>query len=125
MIMASLNPIHNSTTIIFLVAIIITFLLCPVSCFVQPHHAIPPGDPSSYEEKNRLGSMPPTCHNKCNQCHPCMAVQVPSLPSHNRVHPAGISPSSAMQGFLLQGNGYSNYKPMSWKCHCGDHFFNP
>ncbi|KAG2406799.1 hypothetical protein LR48_Vigan03g307400 [Vigna angularis] len=128
MIMASFNPIQNSTTTILPVAIIITFLLhhllCPVSCFMLPHHAIPPKDPS-YEEKNRLGSMPPSCHNKCNQCHPCMAVQVPSLPTHNRVHPAGISPSSQMQGFLLQGNSYSNYKPMSWKCSCGDHFFNP
>ncbi|KAK8473807.1 hypothetical protein PHAVU_001G253101 [Phaseolus vulgaris] len=81
-------------------------------------------DPS-YEEKNRLGSMPPTCHNKCNQCHPCMAVQVPSLSRNNRVHPVSISPSAAMQSFFLQGNRYSNYKPLSWKCHCGDQFFNP
>ncbi|KAG6384329.1 hypothetical protein SASPL_155865 [Salvia splendens] len=38
-------------------------------------------------EKTRLGSTPPSCHNKCNQCHPCMAVQVPTLPSHSRVGP--------------------------------------
>lgn len=43
------------------------------------------------EEKTRLGSTPPSCHNKCNQCHPCMAVQVPSLTSQNgRVQP-GLS----------------------------------
>nr|XP_007163661.1 hypothetical protein PHAVU_001G253100g [Phaseolus vulgaris]ESW35655.1 hypothetical protein PHAVU_001G253100g [Phaseolus vulgaris] len=128
MIMSSLNLIQNSTTTILLITIIITFLLhhllCPVSCFIPPQHAIPPRDPS-YEEKNRLGSMPPTCHNKCNQCHPCMAVQVPSLSRNNRVHPVSISPSAAMQSFFLQGNRYSNYKPLSWKCHCGDQFFNP
>ncbi|KAH6803828.1 EPIDERMAL PATTERNING FACTOR-like protein [Perilla frutescens var. frutescens] len=79
-------------------------------------------------EKTRLGSTPPSCHNKCNQCHPCMAVQVPTLPSHNRVRPNSgqekllgyfeSSPSSA-------GNRYSNYKPLGWKCRCGGHFFNP
>ncbi|XP_057783824.1 EPIDERMAL PATTERNING FACTOR-like protein 1 isoform X2 [Salvia miltiorrhiza] len=56
-------------------------------------------------EKTRLGSTPPSCHNKCNQCHPCMAVQVPTLPSHSRLGPSsaavkpldylGSSPSSA------------------------------
>ncbi|CAA2977822.1 EPIDERMAL PATTERNING FACTOR-like protein 1 [Olea europaea var. sylvestris] len=80
------------------------------------------------EEKTRLGSMPPSCHNKCNQCHPCMAVQVPTLPSHDRVHPGQItpkpleyldpSPSSA-------GNRYSNYKPLGWKCRCGGNLYNP
>ncbi|KAL2521528.1 EPIDERMAL PATTERNING FACTOR-like protein 1 [Forsythia ovata] len=80
------------------------------------------------EEKTRLGSTPPSCHNKCNQCHPCMAVQVPTLPSHDRVHPGQItpkpldyldpSPSSA-------GNRYANYKPLGWKCRCGGNFYNP
>ncbi|CAJ1855285.1 unnamed protein product [Sphenostylis stenocarpa] len=107
MIMSSLNPIRNSTiTILLVTTIIVTFLLhhllCPVSCFIPPQHAIHPSDP--LYEKNRLGSVPPTCHNKCNQCHPCMAVQVPSLGSHDRVHPASLSPSAAMQGFFLQGN---------------------
>lgn len=126
-IMASLNSIHNSTTSILLIITTTIFLLhhllCPVSCFNQPPHAIPPPDPLC-EEKNRLGSMPPSCHNKCNQCHPCMAVQVPTSPSHNRVK-KNHAPTSSMQGFSLQGNRYSNYKPLSWKCHCGDHFFNP
>ncbi|KAL3630194.1 hypothetical protein CASFOL_023178 [Castilleja foliolosa] len=39
-------------------------------------------------EKTRLGSTPPSCYSKCNECHPCMAVQVPTLPSHNRVEPS-------------------------------------
>lgn len=84
-----------------------------------------------FEEKNRLGSIPPTCHNKCNQCHPCMAVQVPSFSHNSHKHvlqPASlITPTAPKEGFFLQGNNnrYSNYKPLSWKCHCGGHFFNP
>lgn len=84
-----------------------------------------------FEEKNRLGSAPPTCHNKCNQCHPCMAVQVPSHEHVQPGHTHSAASNSAMEdGFFLQDSGntnnrYSNYKPLSWKCHCGDHFFNP
>lgn len=81
-----------------------------------------------FEEKNRLGSIPPSCHNKCNDCHPCMAVQVPTLPSHDS-NPPDLTKTSAMATFFNpsspQGNRYSNYKPLGWKCHCGDHFFNP
>ncbi|KAF7130402.1 hypothetical protein RHSIM_Rhsim10G0164800 [Rhododendron simsii] len=41
-----------------------------------------------FEEQERLGSTPPSCHNKCNQCHPCMAVQIPSLRGgHNQLQP--------------------------------------
>ncbi|KAI9165921.1 hypothetical protein LWI28_022894 [Acer negundo] len=74
-----------------------------------------------FEEKTRLGSMPPSCHNKCNQCHPCMAVQVPTLPRQERLRPGHmefVDPS-------LLTNKYSNYKPLGWKCRCNGHFFNP
>ncbi|CAM9004201.1 unnamed protein product [Rhodiola kirilowii] len=40
------------------------------------------------EQKTRLGSTPPSCHSKCNGCHPCFAVQVPTLPSHDRLDPS-------------------------------------
>ncbi|XP_022752032.1 EPIDERMAL PATTERNING FACTOR-like protein 1 isoform X1 [Durio zibethinus] len=80
----------------------------------------------SFEEKTRLGSTPPSCHNKCNGCHPCMAVQVPTLPSHDRFQP-GLSKAitNSMQFFDPSGNQYSNYKPLGWKCRCGDRFYNP
>jgi hypothetical protein len=77
-----------------------------------------------FEEKNKLGSMPPSCHSKCNECHPCMAVQVPSLPTHDSI-PSKVSAMKKWLNPSLQGNMYSNYKPLGWKCHCGDHFFNP
>ncbi|KAL3818919.1 hypothetical protein ACJIZ3_004824 [Penstemon smallii] len=77
------------------------------------------------EEKTRLGSTPPSCHNKCNQCHPCMAVQVPTLPSHNRVDPSSTRSKQTEDYFDSSGNRYSNYKPLGWKCRCGGHFYNP
>nr|KAJ0204211.1 hypothetical protein LSAT_V11C500241020 [Lactuca sativa] len=75
-----------------------------------------------YEEKTRLGSTPPSCHNKCNLCHPCMAVQVPTMPGHNRVKPVDYydqPPASS------SGNRYSNYKPLGWKCRCNGQLYNP
>lgn len=85
-----------------------------------------------FEEKTRLGSTPPSCHNKCNQCHPCRPVQVPTLPSHVEPVRSGLTRTvhNPMRVFFdpsPQGNGnkYSNYKPLGWKCRCGDHFFNP
>ncbi|PHT99998.1 hypothetical protein BC332_29786 [Capsicum chinense] len=92
------------------------------------------------EEKTRLGSIPPSCYNKCNQCHPCMAVQVPTTPSHNRaesnrvknINRAELSRAKnmPMQYFessspSIGANRYSNYKPLGWKCRCDDHFYNP
>lgn len=77
------------------------------------------------EVKARLGSRPPSCHNKCNSCHPCMPTQVPTLPGRTRVDPfAGgfVRPPSSLTTVLGQ---YSNYKPMDWKCHCNGHFYNP
>ncbi|CAI9780917.1 unnamed protein product [Fraxinus pennsylvanica] len=73
------------------------------------------------EEQARLGSMPPSCHNKCNRCHPCMAVQVPPLPSGNRVLPSQTEATPSSDG----NNRYSNYKPLGWKCRCHGHFYNP
>ncbi|KAL6993163.1 hypothetical protein U1Q18_011280 [Sarracenia purpurea var. burkii] len=85
------------------------------------------------EDKTRLGSTPPSCHNKCNQCHPCLAVQVPTLPSHDRFQP-GVNHramprptefSDSSSSSLLSSTKYSNYKPLGWKCRCRDNFFNP
>ncbi|CAI0422308.1 unnamed protein product, partial [Linum tenue] len=81
------------------------------------------------EEKSRLGSTPPSCHNKCNSCHPCMAVQVPTVPSHAGVQPGPSSRIGTTESFdpyyNPPGNRYSNYKPLGWKCRCGDHLYNP
>ncbi|KAK4430561.1 EPIDERMAL PATTERNING FACTOR-like protein 1 [Sesamum alatum] len=76
------------------------------------------------EKKARLGSRPPSCHNKCNECHPCRAVQVPALPRRgHRVDPS----SSAQENYHSSSAGemYSNYKPLGWKCRCSGRFYNP
>ncbi|KAK8717322.1 hypothetical protein V6N13_044594 [Hibiscus sabdariffa] len=93
----------------------------------QPSNSPAPG--SSFEGKTRLGSIPPSCHNRSNGCHPCMAVQVPTTPTghHDHFNP-GLSQAAAtdpMQFSHPSTNHYSNYKPLGWKCSCGDHFYNP
>ncbi|KAK4366971.1 hypothetical protein RND71_014851 [Anisodus tanguticus] len=81
------------------------------------------------EKKTRLGSIPPSCYNKCNQCHPCMAVQVPTTLSHHPVEPSRVK-DMPMEYFdssspSIGANRYSNYKPLGWKCRCDNHFYNP
>ncbi|KAJ8541972.1 hypothetical protein K7X08_016838 [Anisodus acutangulus] len=72
------------------IAFLLLLLLSPNSYSLNPkHETLDSTRDVLVEEKSRLGSMPPSCHNKCNQCHPCMAVQVSSLSSHNRVEPSG------------------------------------
>ncbi|XP_019464698.1 PREDICTED: EPIDERMAL PATTERNING FACTOR-like protein 1 [Lupinus angustifolius] len=130
--MASLNSYKyfTTTTTTFLIIVLLHYMLCLVSCYNQPQPAISSRD-LLFEEKNRLGSIPPSCHNKCNDCHPCMAVQVPSLPGHEPLKP-DLTKNGAMEQALFESSSpqvnnkrYSNYKPLGWKCHCGDHFFNP
>ncbi|KAK4754174.1 hypothetical protein SAY87_002278 [Trapa incisa] len=76
------------------------------------------------EEKARLGSTPPSCYNKCNGCHPCQAVQVPTGPiiSHRSISTDG---KDSLHQFQPEGDGYSNYKPLGWKCRCRNRLFNP
>ncbi|XP_022774108.1 EPIDERMAL PATTERNING FACTOR-like protein 1 [Durio zibethinus] len=103
------------STLVVTLCFLLLLLLSPASSLRQLE---PPSSPDrvSIQEKTRLGSTPPSCHNKCNGCHPCMAVQVPTLPSHHRFQP-GLSKAIT--------NQYSNYKPLGWKCRCSDHFYNP
>ncbi|XP_004504097.1 EPIDERMAL PATTERNING FACTOR-like protein 1 [Cicer arietinum] len=126
--MASLNSHQNfstTTTILLTILLLLHPLLHPVSSSNKLQPSTPPQE-LLFEEKNKLGSIPPSCHSKCNECHPCMAVQVPSMGNF----PLDLNKVSTMERkwvtpISLQGNSYSNYKPLGWKCRCGDHFFNP
>ncbi|PKA53148.1 Epidermal patterning factor-like protein 1 [Apostasia shenzhenica] len=69
------------------------------------------------EEKFRLGSTPPSCHNRCNACSPCTAVQVPTVPG-----PTGRFVQADQPAYSQYG---SNYKPLGWKCSCDGRLFNP
>ncbi|KAL6518567.1 hypothetical protein OROGR_019069 [Orobanche gracilis] len=76
-----------TSTYIAVILLSFLFLLSPSYCLNHKHHSDTFRGFVVAAEKARLGSTPPSCHNKCNQCHPCMAVQVPTLPSHDRVQP--------------------------------------
>ncbi|KAF8085798.1 hypothetical protein N665_0646s0001, partial [Sinapis alba] len=71
----------------------LTFLLLLVFISPQLSSSLQPVQPSSSPQvslvydKARLGSRPPSCHNRCNGCHPCMPTQVPTLPGRSRVDP--------------------------------------
>ncbi|GMY11387.1 EPIDERMAL PATTERNING FACTOR-like protein 1 [Fagus crenata] len=110
----------------------VLYHLSPVSCFNQQQQE-QQQPPSShrvikglmFEEKNRLGSTPPSCHNKCNECHPCMAVQVPTMPSHVPVQPGLTRLTQTNPTEFFDPSPQTNYKPLGWKCRCQDHIFNP
>ncbi|KMT08760.1 hypothetical protein BVRB_6g134850 isoform A [Beta vulgaris subsp. vulgaris] len=116
---------------IFLLIFTIPLFSSPV--FSLPTHQNPSDHTRGVlcEEKTRLGSTPPSCYNKCNQCHPCTAIQVSTLPSFDRIDPTQTS-QPANSGAMFEyesssgdNNRYSNYKPLGWKCRCRDHFYNP
>ncbi|WCJ35625.1 EPIDERMAL PATTERNING FACTOR-like protein 2 [Euphorbia peplus] len=71
-----------------------------------------------------IGSTPPRCERRCRSCGHCEAVQVPvtsRILSHKR-----SSLSTGFSGIAdSRGQDISNYKPMSWKCKCGNLIFTP
>ncbi|XP_059636426.1 EPIDERMAL PATTERNING FACTOR-like protein 2 [Cornus florida] len=75
-----------------------------------------------------IGSRPPRCERRCRYCGHCEAIQVPVAPQllvkpgYTRRHYfSSALPSMAYS----RGDDISNYKPMCWKCKCGDLIFNP
>ncbi|CAD6242311.1 unnamed protein product [Miscanthus lutarioriparius] len=72
------------------------------------------------EDKSRLGSTPPSCHNRCSACNPCMPVQVTTAPELGRA--ARVTDDTVtVAGF----SRYSNYKPLGWKCRCDGRLYDP
>ncbi|KAK8919049.1 EPIDERMAL PATTERNING FACTOR-like protein 2 [Platanthera zijinensis] len=65
-----------------------------------------------------IGSRPPQCEKRCLDCVHCEAVQVPATPQQRR---------AAVRQFKItnERDDVSNYKPMDWKCKCGNFIFNP
>ncbi|XP_010519406.1 PREDICTED: EPIDERMAL PATTERNING FACTOR-like protein 1 [Tarenaya hassleriana] len=125
-----MGPIHDSVFLLLL--LLLPLLVTQVWSFRPPVQPPSPSEEALFEGKTRIGSTPPSCHNRCSGCHPCMAVQVPTLPSHVDARAADelirpppgqdrVSDTSSAAGV----NQYSNYKPMGWKCHCNGHLYNP
>ncbi|XP_077233498.1 EPIDERMAL PATTERNING FACTOR-like protein [Tasmannia lanceolata] len=69
----------------------------------------------------RIGSRPPSCERRCVSCGHCEAVQVPAIPQEK----SGKRHSNIVFTTNSRGEDTSNYKPMNWKCKCGNMIFNP
>ncbi|KAH7850514.1 hypothetical protein Vadar_034221 [Vaccinium darrowii] len=68
-----------------------------------------------------IGSRPPRCDRRCSSCGHCEAIQVPIVPllkTPNNMHAIPTITSS-------RGDYVSNYKPICWKCKCGNFIFDP
>ncbi|KAK7251878.1 hypothetical protein RIF29_35464 [Crotalaria pallida] len=72
----------------------------------------------------QIGSRPPRCERRCRACGHCEAIQVPTNPqmqNGKKINSSNVFSTIA----YARGNDNSNYKPMSWKCKCGNLIFNP
>ncbi|KAE8704089.1 EPIDERMAL PATTERNING FACTOR-like protein 2 [Hibiscus syriacus] len=73
--------------------------------------------------RGRIGSRPPRCKRRCSSCGHCEAIQVPIDPQLRNGN-KNISKLN-FDAAYTRGVDNSNYKPMSWKCRCGNFIFNP
>ncbi|CAA7035918.1 unnamed protein product [Microthlaspi erraticum] len=73
-----------------------------------------------------IGSSPPRCERvRCRSCGHCEAIQVPTNPQTKLHSPSSSSSSEVINLDYIRGDDSSNYKPMSWKCKCGNAIYNP
>lgn len=72
------------------------------------------------KESAMIGSRPPRCKGICLNCGPCEAVQVPATPQETK-----SAVNSNYMSINGRGTESSNYKPINWKCKCGNFIFNP
>ncbi|XP_057727639.1 EPIDERMAL PATTERNING FACTOR-like protein 2 [Arachis stenosperma] len=107
---------YRQTTFI---SIFILFAASSTSLFMAQGRAMSNVIEVSQNKVRVIGSRPPRCESRCSNCGHCEAVQVPIVPTFHHHHEAAIV------AFSSRGDALSNYKPMSWKCKCGDYFFNP
>lgn len=71
----------------------------------------------------QIGSRPPRCERRCSSCGHCEVIQVPTNPQVQKGKRS--NPSTVSNVAYARGNDNSNYKPISWKCKCGNFIFNP
>ncbi|KAH1079992.1 hypothetical protein J1N35_019753 [Gossypium stocksii] len=73
--------------------------------------------------RGQIGSRPPRCERRCSTCGHCEAIQVPTNPQL-RIQNKPSSTSVSDVAYARRDDS-SNYKPLSWKCKCGNFIFNP
>ncbi|XP_021888809.1 EPIDERMAL PATTERNING FACTOR-like protein 2 [Carica papaya] len=74
--------------------------------------------------RNLIGSAPPRCERRCKSCEHCEAIQVP-VTNVNQNRRRSHYTSATLSIPDSRGDDVSNYKPISWKCKCGNFIFNP
>ncbi|GLT62980.1 hypothetical protein SLA2020_355800 [Shorea laevis] len=82
------------------------------------------GEDKALVMRSLIGSRPPRCDRRCSSCEHCEAIQVPittQVQGHVRSHFFAATLSFTNS----RGDDISNYKPISWKCKCGNFIFNP
>ncbi|VAI49662.1 unnamed protein product [Triticum turgidum subsp. durum] len=111
----------------FLAAMLLSFLLGAVTTFSRTTPPMLSAFQNLAEDKSRLGSTPPSCHNRCNTCNPCKPVQVTTTLPAGSGGPSTASrgSSSAAADEAAANVQYSNYKPLGWKCRCAGRLYNP
>ncbi|XP_010531318.1 PREDICTED: EPIDERMAL PATTERNING FACTOR-like protein 2 [Tarenaya hassleriana] len=75
--------------------------------------------------RGQIGSRPPSCKRRCRSCGLCEAIQVPTDPQKFQTNLHASSDSAVLNLDYARGDDSSNYKPMSWKCRCGNSIFDP
>ncbi|KAH7660984.1 hypothetical protein IHE45_15G032500 [Dioscorea alata] len=80
------------------------------------------------KKRSMIGSRPPSCEKRsstCMACKQCEAIQVPVVPQD---HKSSTKTTQSLKTVFISGSlerDNSNYKPMNWKCKCGNMIFNP
>ncbi|XWS21337.1 hypothetical protein CRYUN_Cryun30bG0046800 [Craigia yunnanensis] len=74
--------------------------------------------------RSLIGSRPPRCERRCSSCPQCEAIQVPATTQSQNRRTRQFS-AAIFSIAYSRGDDISNYKPMSWKCKCGNLTFNP
>ncbi|KAG8377425.1 hypothetical protein BUALT_Bualt08G0031800 [Buddleja alternifolia] len=101
----------------------IVFLLLFYILFMAQGRQLPDATLIKDEVKMRvlIGSRPPRCDQRCQSCGHCEAVQVPI----NNIKFFYNQQITINHPHSRGDDRISNYKPMCWKCKCGDFISNP
>ncbi|XP_054805085.1 EPIDERMAL PATTERNING FACTOR-like protein 8 [Prosopis cineraria] len=103
----SIELLRTSVTLILVISLSLAFFPCNSVALKDQRK----------QKKMVMGSKPPSCFNKCFTCKPCKAALVIIYPHRrNDVH---SNKDSGGQG------GDEGYYLLSWKCKCGNKFFQP
>ncbi|XP_073306885.1 EPIDERMAL PATTERNING FACTOR-like protein 2 [Primulina huaijiensis] len=86
------------------------------------------GEENASKVRLLIGSRPPRCERMCQSCGHCEAVQVPISPPMRYLHHfkgSHFYTIPTTKYAYSRREDISNYKPMCWKCKCGDFIVNP